>query len=86
VAAAIVAASRAYGGLLTEQDLAEHTSTWVEPIHTDYRGYRVYECPPNGQGLAALLALNILSGYDLAALGFDSVEALHLKMEAVSWA
>jgi gamma-glutamyltranspeptidase/glutathione hydrolase len=86
VAAAIVAASKAYGGLLTAQDLADHISTWVEPIHSDYRGYRVYECPPNGQGLAALLALNILSGYDLAALGFDSVDALHYKMEAVKLA
>jgi len=83
IARAIVRASDLHGGLLTMQDLADHTSTWVTPIHTDYRGYRVYECPPNGQGIAALIALNILSGYDVGALGFDSVDSLHLKMEAV---
>ncbi len=86
IAHAIVAASDALGGLLTLQDLDDHTSTWVEPISTDYRGYRVWECPPNGQGIAALLALNILQGYDLGAMGFDSADALHLKMEAIKLA
>ena len=86
IAKAIVATSEKYGGLFTLQDLAEHTSTWVEPIHTDYRGYRVYECPPNGHGIAALIALNILSGYDLAALQFGSADNLHLKMEAMKLA
>lgn len=86
IAEAIVATSRRYGGLLDLQDLAEHTSTWVEPIYSDYRGYRVYECPPNGHGIAALIALNILSGYDLAALKFGSADELHLKMEAVKLA
>ena len=86
IAEAIVATSQKYGGLLTLQDLAEHSSTWVEPIYTDYRGYRVYECPPNGHGIAALIALNILSGYDLAALEFGSADDLHLKMEAIKLA
>ncbi|MGI5917301.1 MAG: gamma-glutamyltransferase [Anaerolineae bacterium] len=86
IARAIVEASRAYDGLLTMQDLADHTSTWVEPIHIDYRGYRVFECPPNGHGIAALIALNILSAYDLAGMGFDSTDALHLKMEAMKLA
>lgn len=83
VAEAIVRTSDKYGGLFTLQDLADHTSTWVEPIHTDYRGYRVYECPPNGQGIAALMALNILDGYEFAPDAFASAETLHLKMEAI---
>lgn len=83
IARAIVETSDRHDGLLTTQDLADHTSTWVEPIHTDYRGHRVYECPPNGQGIAALIALSILGGYDIGALGFDSADGLHLKMEAV---
>jgi gamma-glutamyltranspeptidase/glutathione hydrolase len=86
VAEAIVRTSQKYDGLLTLRDLADHTSTWVEPIHTDYRGYTIYECPPNGHGIAALEALNILSGYDVATLGFDSVDSLHAKMEAVKLA
>jgi len=86
IAQAIVATSEKHGGLLTLRDLAEHASTWVEPIYTDYRGYRVYECPPNGHGIAALIALNILSGYDVAALPFGSADALHLKMEAMKLA
>lgn len=86
IAQAIAATSQELGGLLTLHDLADHTSTWVEPIWTDYRGYRVWECPPNSQGIAALLALNILQGYDLGELGFDSADALHLKMEATKLA
>ncbi len=83
IAKAIVATSEKLGGLFTAQDLADHTSTWVEPISVDYRGYRVYECPPNGHGIAALIALGILDGYDLGSLAFDDLDALHLKMEAV---
>jgi gamma-glutamyltranspeptidase/glutathione hydrolase len=86
LARAIVATSQELGGLLSEEDLATHTSTWVEPIHSDYRGYRVYECPPNGQGITALEALNILSGDDLTALGYESSAAFHLKMEAIKLA
>ena len=68
IATDIAAAVQAAGGALSERDLAEHRSTWDEPISTVYRGIRVWECPPNGQGLAALLALNLLEGFDLAAL------------------
>lgn len=74
------------GGHLTTADLAAHTSTWVEPISTSYRGHDVWEIPPNGQGIAALLALNILEGDDLAALPPRSVEAHHLAIEAVKLA
>ncbi len=70
------------GGFLSVEDLANHTSDWVEPLHTDYRGYRVYELPPNGQGLAALQMLNILEGYDLARMGFGSADYLHVLTEA----
>ncbi len=83
IAKAIVATSQAYGGLFSEKDLEVHESTWVKPIHIDYRGYTVYECPPNGQGIAALVALNILRGYDLGAMDVASVKCVHLKMEAI---
>ena len=81
-AEAIVATSDAHQGLLTLEDLAAHTSTWVDPIRVNYRGYEVYECPPNGQGIAALIALNMLNGYDLAGAGFGP-DAIHYKMEAI---
>ncbi len=83
IAEAIAAASARRKGLLTLEDLAAHTSTWVEPISTLYRGHRVYEIPPNGQGIAALIALNLLGGYDVSARAFDSAEAFHVKMEAI---
>jgi len=70
------------GGYLRYEDLADHTSTWVEPLSTDYRGYKVFELPPNGQGIAALQILNILENYDLKNLGFLSPETLHLMVEA----
>jgi len=83
IAEAIVACSQKNGGLITRRDLSDHTSTWVTPISISYRGHDVYECPPNGQGLIALLALNILEGYDLRSLGHNSPEYLHLLIEAV---
>jgi gamma-glutamyltranspeptidase / glutathione hydrolase len=83
IADAIVTTSERRGGLLTHRDLAEHTSTWEEPISTLYRGYRVHECAPNGQGIAALIALNILNEYDLAKMGYASADAFHVKMEAL---
>jgi len=86
LAAQIVACSRAYDGLLAAGDLAAHTSDWVEPIATEYRGHRVYELPPNGQGLTALLALNILECFDLAALAADPAAVAHLQIEAVKLA
>ena len=71
------------GGCLTTADLAAHQSTWDEPISVNYRGYRIWECPPNGQGLAALLALNLLEGFDLASLAPLSTRRLHLQIEAM---
>jgi gamma-glutamyltranspeptidase / glutathione hydrolase len=78
----IVKFAQANGGLHTMQDFADHTSTWVEPISTTYRGNTVYELPPNNQGLAALQMLNILEGYDVKSLGHNSAEYLHLLVEA----
>ncbi len=83
IAAALAAQVQAAGGCLTEVDLAAHTSTWETPISVDYRGRRVWECPPNGQGLAALLAINILEGFDLGALAPPSAERFHLLIEAM---
>ena len=70
------------GGLLNYDDLAAHHSEWVTPVSTNYRGWDVYELPPNGQGIAALQILNILEGYDIAAMGFGSAEYLHTLTEA----
>ena len=67
---------------LRKSDLESHTSTWVDPVSTNYRGYDVWELPPNGQGIAALQMLNILEAYDLRALGHNSINALHLMIEA----
>ena len=73
---------RAHGGWLRKADFERHTSTWVEPVSVNYRGYDVCELPPNTQGTAALQMLNILEGYDLRALGYNSPEALHVMLEA----
>ena len=70
------------GGYLTTKDLRDHQSEWVEPVSIDYRGYRVWELPPNGQGIAALQILNILEGYDLRSMGFGSAEYIHCFVEA----
>ena len=70
------------GGFLSEKDLADHTSEWVEPQSANYRGYDVWELPPNGQGIAALQILNILEGYDIASMGFGSAEYIHTFTEA----
>ncbi|HZS10028.1 MAG TPA: gamma-glutamyltransferase [Blastocatellia bacterium] len=78
----IVKFARAQGGFHTMQDFADHKSTWVEPISTTYRGYKVYELPPNNQGLAALEMLNILEGFDVKRLGHNTAEYLHLLVEA----
>ena len=83
IAEAIAVAVQQAGGCLTVADLANHRSTWDEPISTTYRGLRVWECPPNGQGLAALLALNLLEGFDLTTLDALSPERLHLELEAM---
>jgi gamma-glutamyltranspeptidase/glutathione hydrolase len=70
------------GGLLTKQDFQDHSTSWVEPISLDYRGHTVFELPPNGQGLTALEMLNILREYDVAGMGHNSPEHLHLLVEA----
>ncbi len=86
IAERLVTFSNANGGVHTLDDFAEHRSTWVEPIATDYRGYRLFELPPNGQGLTALIALNILENFDLASHLLGSRECLHLRIEAVKLA
>ena len=70
------------GGLLRYEDMAAHRSNWVAPVSTNYRGWDVYELPPNGQGIAALQILNILEGFDLAGMGFGSAEYIHTFVEA----
>jgi gamma-glutamyltranspeptidase/glutathione hydrolase len=70
------------GGFLSYDDLASHSSEWVEPVSTSYRGYDVWELPPNGQGIAALQILNIMEGYDVSAMGFGSTDYIHHLVEA----
>ena len=86
IAKAIVRFSEANGGLFSMKDFAQHQSTWVEPIRTSYSGCEIVELPPNGQGVVALEALNILGGYDLAAMGHNSGEYIHLMIEAMKLA
>ena len=83
VAEVIVRVIQEAGGCMSAEDLASHVSTWEEPISVTYRGLRVYECPPNGQGITALIALNVLEGFDLPSLGLLSTERLHLMIEAM---
>jgi len=73
---------RENGGFIRREDLEAHHSEWVEPVSVNYRGYDVYELPPNTQGIAALQMLQLLEAYDLKSMGFDSPEALHLMIEA----
>lgn len=82
IAAAMVAHLRSHGGRHTEEDFAAHTSEYVTPIRTAYRGREVLQIPPNGQGITALVMLNILEGYDLASLTPGGPEAIHLLAEA----
>ena len=70
------------GGPLRKADLEAHMSDWVEPVSVNYRGYDVYELPPNGQGIAALQQLNILEGFDLAGMGHNSADYLHVHTES----
>jgi gamma-glutamyltranspeptidase/glutathione hydrolase len=86
IARAIVDYCEKNGGFLSMRDFAEHKSEWVEPISTDYRGYKVYECPPNGQGLTALLTLNILEGFDLASMSTRPDLYYHTLIEATKLA
>jgi gamma-glutamyltranspeptidase/glutathione hydrolase len=74
------------GGLITSEDLARHSADWVEPISTGYRGVDIWEMPPNTQGIAALMALNMLEGFDLSQYPRDSGTSLHLQIEAMKLA
>ena len=78
----IVTRLKSLGGLHEEEDFAAQRSNWVEPITAPYRGYDVYECPPNGQGMAALMILRTLEGYALGGDGFSEADRLHLLAEA----
>ena len=71
------------GGWLTEEDFSNHKSTWDEPISTTYRGVTCWECPPNGQGINALMALNIAEGFDLPSMGFQSTATYHHLIESM---
>ena len=83
IAESIVRVIKEAGGCLSADDLASHVSTWETPVSVDYHGLRVYECPPNGQGITALIALNLLEGFDLTALDASSPEKMHLMIEAM---
>ena len=76
------------GGFLRKADFEQHTSTWIDPVSTNYRRYDVFELPPNGQGIATLQILNILEGFDLRSMGRNSAETLHVMIEAkkIAWA
>ena len=82
IARTIDAFMKEHDGFLSYEDLANHQSEWVTPVSTNYRGYTLWELPPNGQGIAALQMLNILEGYDLKKAGFGSPEYAHLFVEA----
>lgn len=88
IAKAIVDFSKENKGFLSMEDLATYEAEWVEPISSNYKDYEVFECPPNGQGIATLLALNIVKGFDLEDLGHNSAKYLHLLIEAkkLAWA
>ena len=86
VAAAIAAHAKAHGGAMTEADLAAWQPEWVTPIAKNYRDHTVHEIPPNGQGIAALIALGILDRFDVAGLPVDGVASQHLQIEAMKLA
>ena len=82
IARAIAAYMKEQGGYLSYEDLAAHTSDWVTPVSANYRGYDIWELPPNGQGIAALQILNILEQYDIEGMGLDSADYIHTFVEA----
>lgn len=82
IARAIAEHMRAAGGFLDADDLAAHRSEWIQPVRTRYRGYDVWELPPNGQGIAALQILNVLETYDVKSMGFGSADYMHAFVEA----
>ena len=83
IAEQIAAFVQERGGWLTTEDLADHESTWEEPISTDYRGVDVWQCPPNNQGVNVLLGLNIAEGFDIGAMGAQSADRHHHLIESV---
>lgn len=86
IARAILATSHEFGGTMAADDLAQFTPEWVDPVSTTYRGWTIYELPPNGQGMAALEMLNIMETAPASPEGSSSVSALHLKIEAMKLA
>ena len=86
IARQIVQFSQENDGFFTLEDFRSHTTEWVEPISIDYRGYTILELPPNGQGITALIALNILEGFDLAGMDYGSAPYYHLLIEATKQA
>ncbi|KQP43738.1 gamma-glutamyltransferase family protein [Pseudorhodoferax sp. Leaf274] len=86
IAAAIARFSAAHGGSLTAQDFAGYQPEWVAPIARDYRGHTLHEIPPNGQGIAALIALGILEQFDIAGMEVDGVDSQHVQIEAMKLA
>ena len=86
IAEALVKFSGQHGGAMTPQDLAQYRPEWVEPIAQNYRGYTLHEIPPNGQGIAALIALGILENFDIASMKVDGIDSQHLQIEAMKLA
>ena len=86
IAEALVKFSNQHGGAMTLQDLAQYRPEWVEPIAQNYRGYTLHEIPPNGQGIAALIALGILENFDVASMKVDGIDSQHLQIEAMKLA
>jgi len=86
IAEALVRFSSQHGGALSLQDLAAYRPEWVEPIAQNYRGYTLHEIPPNGQGIAALIALGILENFDIASMKVDGIDSQHLQIEAMKLA
>ena len=82
IAKAIDAFMKSHGGFLTFDDLSRHNSEWIEPVSSSYRGYDIWELPPNGQGIATIQMLNILEGFDIASMGFGSAQYIHTFTEA----
>jgi gamma-glutamyltranspeptidase/glutathione hydrolase len=82
IAKTIAGFIQSQGGLLSEKDLAVHTSEWVDPVSANYRGYDIWELPPNGQGIAVLQILNIMEGYNVREMGFGSADYMHHFIEA----
>ena len=86
IAHAIENFSAQHGGTLTAQDFADYKPQWVTPIEKNYRGYTLHEIPPNGQGIAALIALGILENFDIQKLAVDGIDSQHLQIEAMKLA